>query len=52
MGVESVLALVYWFTLVERFDDGNFKDEMVFGNGYFEEVVEYVRKRRHTEDFE
>ena len=39
------------FMVVERFDGWYFKDEVVFGNGCFEKIVESSRRRRHTEDF-
>ena len=39
------------FVVVEWFDGGYFDNEVVFGNGCFEEVVEYGRRQIHTEDF-
>ena len=39
------------FALVEWYGGGYFEDEVVFGNGCFEKVVESGRMQRHAEDF-
>lgn len=44
-GFDSVLVVV------DRFDGGYIGDEVVLENGCFEEVVEFGRRWRHTENF-
>ena len=39
------------FAMVEQFYGGYVENEVVFGNGCFEKIVESSRRRRHTEDF-
>ena len=38
-----------YFAVVERFDGGYFENEVVFGNGSFENVVQSGRRRRDLE---
>ena len=49
--MQFFLGIYFSFAMVKRFDSGYSKDDVVFGIGYFDKVVELCRMRNHIKDF-